>query len=172
MVLLITSIQVSIFLIFILSAVLKLKDMSAFANSVLEYRLLPKPLSLLYAWVAPFAEIAAGVLILFPALVQLGSLLLFALLISFFYAVSYVMIKKLDVECGCYGKWLESRADGFTLGKIIALTGMTAAMFIYVPAVGSKYDIISILLGIALSAVFFAMQMLWNFFQDNKNLLT
>lgn len=172
MTILYNSIQVCLCLVFIISAVMKLRDMSAFVDLVMEYRVLPKSPSMLYAWVAPFAELAGGVLILFPVFVHLGSILLFGLLLSFFFAVSLVIFKQRDIDCGCYGKWMESRADGFTLVKIIALTGLVVALLIFFPEVGSQFGFISIPIGVVLTAIFFVMQMLWNYFRENNNLLS
>lgn len=169
---LLSSLQVCICLVFISSALMKLKDMPAFVELVSEYRVVPKLLSVLYAWAAPFVELVAGGFILLPAFARLGSGLVILLLLSFFYAVAKVISQKRSIDCGCYGKWLESKADAFTLGKIIVLVIFAVIILLFSPVFGSQYDILSIMLGVFLSAFYFLMQMIWNYFQQNNKIFS
>ena len=86
-----------------LLAVQKLQDLDAFTNTFLGYDLLARR-QLRYAYVYPFAELLAGVLMIAGALMWFAAPL--ALIIGAIGAVSVyraVYIEKRDLKCACVG---------------------------------------------------------------------
>ena len=82
----------------------KLRDLSAFREAVVDFRVLPPALSSIAAWVSLLAECAIilmlgiGNTLLFP-----GFLLAAGLLLLFSVALGLVLRRKRQVSCNCFG---------------------------------------------------------------------
>ncbi|AFH63023.1 MauE/DoxX family redox-associated membrane protein [Paenibacillus caseinilyticus] len=163
------TIVVGLVIIFLLSAVMKLRDLPAFLQLVADYEVLPPRLSSLYGVLTPFLEIAGALMLLYPGTRIAGASLLLALLASFGGAVLTVMLSGRQVSCGCYGKWMESNADGFTLVKILLLFLLLVTMLVF-PEEAMRVTWPSIGLGLLVALVFFVLQMIWNYYQENMKL--
>ncbi|MCZ8519459.1 MULTISPECIES: MauE/DoxX family redox-associated membrane protein [Paenibacillus] len=163
------TIQMGLVIIFLLSAVMKLRDLSAFLQLAADYEVLPRRLSAVYGVLTPFLEIAGALMLLFPVTRIAGASLLLALLASFGGAVLAVILSGREVSCGCYGKWMESKADGFTLVKIVLLLLLLVTLLLF-PEEAMRLSWPSITLGLLLALVFFLLQMIWNYYQENMKL--
>lgn len=90
--------------LFLVAGVLKLHDPTAFASEVANYHLLPA-LGPLLAATLPVIEILSGaVLIAAPSGWRAAAALLIALLVGLFtIAVAQVLVRGINVSCGCFG---------------------------------------------------------------------
>lgn len=82
----------------------KLREPEVFAAALDNYRLLPDALVPIVARLLPLVELAAGLLLLFPATVVYGGMLSLALLQLVTAAViANLMRGHTDIDCGCGG---------------------------------------------------------------------
>jgi len=90
---------------FVVAGALKLNDPEAFAASVATFRVLPREWSNVVAiWLPPF-EILCGTLLFarpWRRAAALGTTLLAAV---FIVLLTQGMIRGLNMDCGCFGKW-------------------------------------------------------------------
>jgi putative oxidoreductase len=90
-------------IIFIYSGCLKVGDPSQFLVSIRSFHFLPDPFAAWMALALPWLEIFAGLAVLTGWLRQGGLLLLNASLVIFAFALISAWVRKLDIECGCFG---------------------------------------------------------------------
>lgn len=89
-------------IVFIYASVDKILHPEAFARSVQNYRILPVESINLFAIILPWVEVVCGVLLLL-GLFTGGTILLMTLLILvFLIALSSVVIRGIDISCGCF----------------------------------------------------------------------
>lgn len=112
-------------LIFLVSALSKLRDPATFVQGVLEYRVLPRRLAQLYGWLLPFVEIGTALLLLsgLSPLIATGAAVL--LLLSFAAANGVVVIQGRQMNCHCFGATQHQRAGWPTLGRDLVLLAPT-----------------------------------------------
>lgn len=108
-------------LIFLFSAISKLIRIRSFVELARAYEVLPSPWDRIFACLLPFLEMGSVVLLLFRQTNVWGLLILVGLLSAFAWAVGSVIRSGKVITCGCYGKFMDARADGFTLVKIASL---------------------------------------------------
>jgi uncharacterized membrane protein YphA (DoxX/SURF4 family) len=91
-------------IIFLASAVPKMRHPKGFILAVLEYRVLPPRLSWLYARLLPPLEFLLALLLLTGTAVRSASAIMSVLLLSFIAAVSINLARGRDLDCHCFGK--------------------------------------------------------------------
>lgn len=103
-------------LVFILSGLDKISNLSAFATSIENYDLLPIQIINLIAIVIPWIEVITGALLLLGFYIKENSIIIGVLLSVFTLAVLSAVLRNLDIDCGCQGTF-----DGQKVGilKII-----------------------------------------------------
>lgn len=108
--------------IFIYAALPKIADPVAFAGSVANYQLLPYFWSYLVAAVLPFLELGCGLLLVSGYRAKSAALLIALLNLAFMAALVSVILRGLDIDCGCFrqggGKtspWLALARDALFL---------------------------------------------------------
>ena len=89
--------------VFLMSALTKLSAPGRFAEDLRQYRILPKPLSTVFAWSLPFIELSAALLLIGGFLVTWASLAVVAMLLSFMLAVGIAMARGDSLSCSCFG---------------------------------------------------------------------
>lgn len=121
-------------LIFLVSAVPKLRHPKGFILAVLEYRVLPRPLSWLYARLLPPLELLLALLLVSGTAVRLAAIILSLLLLSFMIAISINLARGRNLDCHCLGKarrrsigWGLLLQDGVLLSAAIVLAFITRA---------------------------------------------
>ncbi|PLX86800.1 MAG: DoxX family protein [Desulfuromonas sp.] len=102
--------------VFIYAGAVKSTDISGFAGQVAGYRMLPYAANYLVAATLPYVEVLAGLLLLLnlrarPALIVLG-----AMLLVFTVALATVVIRGLEIDCGCF-----SPGEGEVVSAKVAL---------------------------------------------------
>lgn len=92
-------------LIFILSGLDKINDLAAFSQSIENYKILPITIVNLFAIVIPWLEVIAGAFLLLGIYIKENSIIIFSLLSIFTIAVIAALLRNLDIDCGCQGKF-------------------------------------------------------------------
>lgn len=90
-------------LVFLASAIPKLRHPKGFILTVLVYGILPPSLGDLYARVLPPLELLVALLLLTGTAVRPAAVITSILLASFVVAVSVNLIRGRDLGCGCFG---------------------------------------------------------------------
>ena len=124
-------------LIFLVSAITKLRDPAAFVRGVLEYRVLPRPLARVYGWLLPFVELGAGLLLLSGFIQAVAAGLAVLMLVSFAIAVSINAVRGRPAPCHCFGQASESRIGWHTVVRDLALL-LPAIWLLLTVASGSR----------------------------------
>ncbi|KXS56328.1 MAG: hypothetical protein AMR96_03285 [Candidatus Adiutrix intracellularis] len=119
--------RLSLGLIFIYAALPKITDPTAFALTLNNYRLFPLVTITPLAFILPWLEFWAGILVLCDYWKRPAALILGILLTSFILIVSYNLYRGLDFECGCFGN---GRRTGMTLLEQDALLLACAVILI------------------------------------------
>lgn len=88
--------------LFCYAGLVKALDVAAFAGSVANYQLLPYQLNFVVAALLPYVEMAAGVLLLFGRQVRPAVLLIAGMNAVFMVALLSVILRGLDIDCGCF----------------------------------------------------------------------
>lgn len=89
-------------LVLVMSSLGKLADIKGFAVLVSDYHLLPNFLVLPFSYLIPWTEFTCGLLLLFGFRLQIIGTITTALIGIFTVAVGISLIRKLDIDCGCF----------------------------------------------------------------------
>lgn len=89
-------------IVFIASALGKIADPAAFADSIAAYRILPLAVVNLVALVMTWTEFLVGISLLNGVAHRAGALLAAAMNVVFILAVASAMARGLSIECGCF----------------------------------------------------------------------
>jgi uncharacterized membrane protein YphA (DoxX/SURF4 family) len=87
--------------IFISYGIGKISSPDKFANEIANYSLMPEFSLNIIALLLPWAELVAGLLIIFGIRVKAGSAIVGVMLLIFIFAVIWAMALGLDINCGC-----------------------------------------------------------------------
>lgn len=91
--------------LFLFAAYVKLGDPQQFAFSVHAFKILPEHLSILATFAIPWVEIVLGACLVLGCWTRAASILLFLLIAGFLGGIISVIVRKMDVTCGCFGKF-------------------------------------------------------------------
>jgi uncharacterized membrane protein YphA (DoxX/SURF4 family) len=89
--------------LFLYAGILKAVDVTAFAGTVAAYRILPYTGNYLLAAILPYIEIVSGILLVANRRVRPAALLLGGLTVCFMLALGTVLLRGIEVDCGCFG---------------------------------------------------------------------
>jgi putative oxidoreductase len=89
--------------IFIFAGVLKIYQPAKFALDIANYRLLPHELINMFAITLPWVEVLAGLFLILGIWLKPSALLVLAMTMMFFFAISSALARGLNIECGCFG---------------------------------------------------------------------
>jgi uncharacterized membrane protein YphA (DoxX/SURF4 family) len=119
--------------LFIVAGVLKLRDPTAFATEITNYRTLAGAAPYLAATL-PMVEIVLGAaLILAPAAWRrAGALATAGLLAIFTVAVTQAVARGINIDCGCFGGGA-SPVTGWTVARDLGLLAGALALFVITP---------------------------------------
>ena len=95
--------------VFIYAGVIKGTDPVAFAGQVANYQILPYAWNYLVAAILPYLELLCGILLLLNRRVRPAVLVLFVLNLIFMLALSSLIVRGIDIDCGCFNPDAESR---------------------------------------------------------------
>lgn len=93
--------------LFVFAGVLKLMNPQLFQQSIAAFKVpgLPGHLEILLTFVVPWCEITAGAALLLGVWTRSAALMLSTLLLGFISLIASVLIRGMDVKCGCFGKF-------------------------------------------------------------------
>lgn len=101
--------------LFVLAASIKLRAPQEFANAIKAFKVFPPEtgdhLVMTSTFAMPWIELMAGLMLIVGWRTRAAALIISGLLVAFIAAVVSVLARKLEVECGCFGK-LEIICDG------------------------------------------------------------
>lgn len=101
--------------VFIYAAVLKLLDPVTFAQDIANYQAFPHWTWNLAAAVVPVVELLGGLALLTGFKRRAGSLMLGALTLAFIGLIFSVIVRGIDLSCGCFGEATQASAVGWPL---------------------------------------------------------
>jgi putative oxidoreductase len=120
------AIRLALGALFLWAAATKLPDMNAFAQDVANYRLVPALLVPYVAAAVVGIEILAGLALLTGAAVRPAAIVLAALLVVFIAFLVQVLLRGIDLRCGCFGD--DERASWWTVARDIAMLAAAIAL--------------------------------------------
>jgi putative oxidoreductase len=121
--------------LFIYSAALKIIDVSYFAKSLYNYRILPVETLNLFALIIPWLELVIGLLLVPGIFVKENALLGSILIIIFIAAIASAVARNLDIDCGCFGT-----RDGTRVGLLKIIEDLFILLgFIWIAIYGSDF---------------------------------
>ncbi len=88
--------------IFLYAGGVKANDVVTFARDVSNYQILPYAWNYLIAATLPYVEGVAGLLLIFNRKVRPAALLLGGMTIVFMMALGSVIVRGMDIDCGCF----------------------------------------------------------------------
>ena len=88
-------------ILFIYASIPKLKDPDAFLASIQFYKLLPHTLAQIMAVVLPWTELIAGLFLITGIMIRGSSLMISGMLCIFIIAIGSVIIRAININCGC-----------------------------------------------------------------------
>ncbi len=94
--------RLSLAAVFLYAGYVKGSDPVAFAGQVAAYQLLPYAFNYLVAATLPFVELLCGGLLLLNRRVRPALLVLFGLNSVFILALISLLVRGLDIDCGCF----------------------------------------------------------------------
>jgi putative oxidoreductase len=112
--------------VFVFAGVQKLLDPAAFAQDIANYQAFPHWTWNLAAAIVPVAEILAGLAVLTGFWRRAGAVVLGSMTVAFLGLILSVIVRDIDLDCGCFGEATEARAVGWPmflqdLGLLLAI---------------------------------------------------
>jgi uncharacterized membrane protein YphA (DoxX/SURF4 family) len=115
------TIRIFLAFIFIYAGIQKITDLSAFSDSISNYKLLPFSLVNIFAILMPWIELVSGLLLLFGIAVKENSFIISGMLVVFLFAIGISLVRGLNIECGCFGTTSGSKIGLIKLGENVIL---------------------------------------------------
>ena len=88
--------------VFIYASIDKIAKPEGFAQAIYNYRMMPHVAINLMAIVMPWLELICGILIVIGIFVRGSALLIGFMLLVFVIAISFALVRGLDISCGCF----------------------------------------------------------------------
>ena len=88
--------------VFIYASIDKIDKPGGFAEAIYNYRMMPHATIDLMAIVMPWLELLCGILIIIGLFVRGSALLIGFMLLVFIVAISFALVRGLDISCGCF----------------------------------------------------------------------
>jgi|GEM_PF-2920040 len=101
--------QIALGLMLLLSAILKLLSFGSLLDIINLLRLTPNKLNKVVAILLVSVELATGSLILLGYLARMAAIVGSVLFIGFIWLHRYALVRKIDMTCGCHGRWMSTR---------------------------------------------------------------
>jgi uncharacterized membrane protein YphA (DoxX/SURF4 family) len=121
---LILSVRIFLGAVFVLSSIDKISDPSAFASSILNYKIVGPDTAMLVSSILPYLELICGLCLIIGLYTRAGALLITSMLIVFTILIISALARGLDISCGCFSQDPDAGKIGFkkiseNLGMII-----------------------------------------------------
>lgn len=123
--------RISVAAVFVLAAVPKLVDLPAFAADLRNYQTFPDASVHLVAGIVPALELVGAAALVTGVKRRAGAIVLGLLTIGFIVLLSSVLVRGIDLQCGCFGRDEQAAAVGWPLVArdvgLLVLVGIAAA---------------------------------------------
>ena len=116
--------------VFLLSAVVKVLAPRQFVQDIRGYHILHGGVATVFGWILPYFEFAISVSLLTGFGLRWAALAAVFLLIVFMIAVSTAMIRRLNLNCSCFGLLYRERVGWRTLLRDAVLIGVASVIVI------------------------------------------
>ena len=117
-------------LVFLASAIPKLRDPRRFVLATIEYRILPPDVSRLYASVIPPLELFGALALLGGIGVRSAALLIGFLLVNFLIALSVNIARGREIDCHCFGAGTRRRVGWSALWQDLVLLAIAVTLIV------------------------------------------
>jgi putative oxidoreductase len=132
---LILGIRLALGVVFVYAAVDKIAHPAEFAQNIYNYRMLPHSVINFMALTMPWLEIICGALIIGGVFVRGSAFLIGFMLLVFIVAISFALVRGLDISCGCFSQVGGHKvAVDLLVRDIIMFAGALIVMFYAGPA--------------------------------------
>lgn len=101
--------------VFVLAAIPKLLDVPAFAADVRNYQAFPDATVHLVAGIVPAMELVGAASLVTGLERRAGAVVLGLLTIGFIALIASVLVRGIDLQCGCFGRDAEAASVGWSL---------------------------------------------------------
>ena len=118
--------RVALGALFISAAVTKLPDMTAFAQDVANYRVIPAALVPLLAAAVVGIELLAGIALVTGVMERSAAAVLAVLLGAFTVLLTQALLRGIDLRCGCFGG--DERASWWTVLRDLVMLATALAV--------------------------------------------
>jgi len=88
---------------FLIAPFMKLSNPKAFMLAIKSFELVPEALIPFMAYAVPWAELIAGILLVYGLWCRAAAVIAGALFVAFTGALAYVVLAGLPIDCGCFG---------------------------------------------------------------------
>lgn len=130
--------------IFIIAALSKINSVGDFAQSILNYRVIPEMPALFVATILPWLELVCGVALVIGVYQRTSAIIISVLLLIFTILVARALILGLDISCGCFSQ--DPAASKISWFKILENTlTFLLALFIALRSEQETYTLFSLL---------------------------
>lgn len=115
--------------VFVAAAIPKLLDPLAFSEAIGNYRVFPYWSWNALAALVPMLELVAAAMLLCRSTRRAGALILGSLTLAFVALIASVIVRGVDVECGCFGQSVAAESVGWPLllRDLLLLAGIAVA---------------------------------------------
>ena len=115
-----TILRIFVGIVFIYASIEKIMSPAYFAGTIQNYQIIPETTINLVAIILPWLELICGILLLTGIWHQSAAFIVSSMMMIFIIALSSVILRGLDIECGCFGSgtsanWTRILEDLFLL---------------------------------------------------------
>ena len=128
-------------IVFIWAAIHKIAHPADFAQDIYNYRMLPHTFINFMALTLPWLEIICGVLIILGIFVRGSALLIGFMLFIFIIAISFALLRGLDISCGCFSSGGGNEGHGVAVDLLIRDILMFAGSLVVLFHAGSAFSL-------------------------------
>ena len=113
-------------LVFILSGLDKINDLTTFSQSIENYKILPIFIVNIVAIFIPWLELVAGGFLLLGICIKENSTIILTLIVVFTLGIISAIMRNLDIDCGCQGTF-----DGQKVGFLKIIENIALIVIAY-----------------------------------------
>jgi len=118
-------------LTFLYAGLIKSEDVTTFAGQVANYKILPYSWNFVVAASVPYVEMIAGFLLLINRRVRPAALVCIGMLVVFMILLGSVILRGLDIDCGCFKPGGQGTSAWVAMGRdagLLLLSGLVYAL--------------------------------------------
>lgn len=125
-------IRIILAIVFIYASIDKIVHPQSFAQAVFNHQILPEILINIIAIVLPWMELILGLCLLFNVWMNGVSVLTAVLMFIFMSAITFNLLRGLDVGCGCFSSSTDESMDSLTLIRDMIFLCLSFGLVVFV----------------------------------------